>query len=146
MNAFNSDRKRMSILLQEKTTKEYILMCKGADSTMIDLCTMSSTERKSVEKWLLDLSCEGLRTLCISQRRLSQSEALAWLDTFKAASTSFQNRSEQLAEVGCAIEMNMELLGITAIEDRLQDEVPEVIADLARAGTTQHDQPSPPTA
>ena len=36
--------------------------------------------------------------------------------------------------MGCAIEVNMELLGITAIEDRLQDEVPEVIADLARAG------------
>jgi magnesium-transporting ATPase (P-type) len=28
----------------------------------------------------------------------------------------------------------MELLGITAIEDRLQDEVPEVLSDLAKAG------------
>ena len=101
VNAFNSDRKRMSILLQEKTTKEYVLMCKGADSTMINLCAMSSTERQSIEKSLLDLSCEGLRTLCISQRKLSESEALIWLESFKIASTSFQNRSEQLAEVGC---------------------------------------------
>ena len=101
---------------------------------MIDLCTLTSSERKSIEKSLLDLSCEGLRTLCISQRKLSEGEALAWLETFKTASTSFQNRSDQLAVVGCAIEVDMELLGITAIEDRLQDEVPEVIADLARAG------------
>lgn len=33
VNAFNSDRKRMSILLRDKSSNEYFLMCKGADST-----------------------------------------------------------------------------------------------------------------
>ena len=39
VNAFNSDRKRMSVLLRDKDSGEYYLMCKGADSTMLDLCT-----------------------------------------------------------------------------------------------------------
>jgi P-type E1-E2 ATPase len=56
------------------------------------------------------------------------------MNQYKAASTSLQNRAEKMAEAGNEIETGMILLGITAIEDRLQDQVPEVIADLARAG------------
>mmetsp|Transcript_15593 Transcript_15593/g.14932 ORF Transcript_15593/g.14932 Transcript_15593/m.14932 type:complete len:1139 (-) Transcript_15593:763-4179(-) len=134
VNAFNSDRKRMSILLKEKNTGEFFLMCKGADSTMLDLCKMDEVSRKSVDKSLLDLACFGLRTLCIAHKKLSPEAAKAWMNQYKAASTSLQNRAEKMAEAGNEIETGMTLLGITAIEDRLQDQVPEVIADLARAG------------
>lgn len=47
---------------------------------------------------------------------------------------SIQNRDVNLAKIAADLEIDMEILGITAIEDRLQDEVPEVIADLAKAG------------
>lgn len=134
VNAFNSDRKRMSILVKEKSTGQYYLMCKGADSTMLDLCPMEAASRRSVDKSLLDLACFGLRTLCIAHKLLTEEEALTWLTQYKAACTSLNNRSLKMAEAGSEVEVNMTLLGITAIEDRLQDEVPEVIADLARAG------------
>lgn len=39
-----------------------------------------------------------------------------------------------LAKVAADLEKNMTIVGLTAIEDRLQDEVPEVISDLAKAG------------
>ena len=48
--------------------------------------------------------------------------------------TDKTRRDEALAEAAEKIESGMTLVGLTAIEDRLQDEVPEVIADLARAG------------
>ena len=134
VNAFNSDRKRMSILLKDKSSNDYFLMCKGADSTTLDLCTMDEAARKSVDKSLLDLACFGLRTLCIAQRKLTEEEANTWLTQYKTACTSLNNRAARMAEAGSEVEVGMTLLGITAIEDRLQDQVPEVIADLARAG------------
>lgn len=134
VNAFNSDRKRMSILLKDKSSNDYFLMCKGADSTTLDLCLMDEAARRSVDKSLLDLACFGLRTLCVAQKKLTEEEANTWLTQYRAACTSLNNRAARMADAGSEVEVGMVLLGITAIEDRLQDEVPEVIADLARAG------------
>ena len=89
----------MSILVQNQGTGEYLLMCKGADSTMMDLCTMTPTDRKASDKSLLDLACLGLRTLCISQKKLTQKDAQTWLERYRAASTALQNRAEQMAQV-----------------------------------------------
>ena len=49
-------------------------------------------------------------------------------------SIALENREEQLSEVYEEIEVGMSLIGATAIEDKLQDGVPEAIANLARAG------------
>jgi phospholipid-transporting ATPase len=134
VNAFNSDRKRMSIILRDTRTNRYILMCKGADNIMLPLCSMSDEQRADCEKSLLDLACLGLRTLCVARRVLDNTFAENWLRQYNEASSALQNRAERLAKVAEDLEVQMELLGITAIEDRLQDEVPEVIADLAKAG------------
>lgn len=134
VNAFNSDRKRMSILIRDHETSQYYLMCKGADNIMLPLCAMSSSARSDAEKALLDLACLGLRTLCVARLPLTKQQAETWLKQYRDASNSLQDRAGRLASVAADIEQNMQLLGITAIEDRLQDEVPEVIADLAKAG------------
>ena len=134
VNQFNSDRKRMSILIKDSTTGQYVLMCKGADNIMIPLCRMPREKQGEVEKSLLDLACLGLRTLVIARKVLTEEEALAWAAKWKKASTALHGRASKLVAVAAEIEDNMELLGVTAIEDRLQDEVPEVIADFLRAG------------
>jgi phospholipid-translocating P-type ATPase (flippase) len=134
VNQFNSDRKRMSILIKDSTTGQYVLMCKGADNVMLPLCNMPREKKGEVEKSLLDLACLGLRTLVIARKVLSEQEAIAWAAKWKKASTALQDRAEKLVAVGGEIEQDMELLGVTAIEDRLQDEVPEAIADFLKAG------------
>ena len=134
VNQFNSDRKRMSILLKDTKTGEYVLMCKGADNVMLPRCDMSPEHLGEVEKSLLDLACLGLRTLVVARKVLSESEAISWASKWKKASTALQERAEKLVIVAEDIERGMELLGVTAIEDRLQDEVPEVIADFLKAG------------
>lgn len=136
VNAFNADRKRMSILVKNVETSEYLVLCKGADNIMLPLCDINaqSTLMRSIEKSLLDLSTLGLRTLCIAQKEISEADAKYWLSEFKQASAALVDRSDKLAKVAAKLEQDMEILGITAIEDRLQDEVPEVIADLAKAG------------
>ena len=133
VNAFNSDRKRMSVVVRDTATNEYYIMCKGADNIMLPLTNISATERKGIDKSLLDLACQGLRTLCIAEKKLSAGDAQKWLSSYRQAAASMQNRSEKLFALAAELEQNMDLLGITAIEDRLQDEVPEVIAELAKA-------------
>jgi len=49
-------------------------------------------------------------------------------------SCALENREDQLSEVYEEIEVGMSLIGATAIEDKLQDGVPEAIANLGRAG------------
>jgi phospholipid-transporting ATPase len=134
VNAFNSRRKRMSVLLKDPQTGLFVLMCKGADNMMLPLCQLSASARSEIDKALLDYSCLGLRTLCVSRRVLDPLVAEEWLQKYKAASSSLDDREKNLERVGGEIEVNMELLGVTAVEDKLQDEVPEVIADLAKAG------------
>mmetsp|Transcript_4746 Transcript_4746/g.4793 ORF Transcript_4746/g.4793 Transcript_4746/m.4793 type:complete len:1124 (-) Transcript_4746:25-3396(-) len=134
VNAFNSDRKRMSIIIKDQVTNQYVLMCKGADNIMLPRCAMPNEQRSECEKSLLDLACEGLRTLCVARKILDTNYAENWLRKYNEAASALQNRAERLGQVAEELETSMELLGITAIEDRLQDEVPEVIADLAKAG------------
>ena len=49
-------------------------------------------------------------------------------------STSLEDRDDKLGSVYEEIEQNLLLIGATAIEDKLQDGVPECIANLALAG------------
>ncbi len=133
VNAFNSERKRMSVILKNNKG-EYFMMCKGADNIMLPLCSMTADAKKVVEKQLLELANIGLRTLCIGQKQLDSHAAETWLEEYAKAAASMEGRAAAMDKCAASIEMGMELLGVTAIEDRLQDEVPEVIAQLAEAG------------
>lgn len=55
VNAFNSDRKRMSVLLRDCETDQHLVVCKGADNIMLPLCSLSSTEKRKVDAALLEV-------------------------------------------------------------------------------------------
>ena len=57
-----------------------------------------------------------------------------WHQRFHEASVSLKGRDEKIAKVAEEIERDLVLLGATAVEDRLQDGVPEAIALLSKAG------------
>lgn len=65
----------------------------------------------------------GLRTLVIAERNISSTEALEWLRTYRKSTVATVNREEQIAAAGAQLESGMQLVGVTAIEDKLQDEV-----------------------
>ena len=135
VNAFNADRKRMSVLMKS-STGEYFLICKGADNIMLPLTKLNQNEEKKrqVAERLHEMAVDGLRTLVIAQKKLTESQAMQWLSTFKDASSSLEDRESKLGDCAAELEQDMDFLGITAIEDMLQEEVPEVIADLATGG------------
>lgn len=77
---------------------------------------------------------EGLRTLVLGVKILTEADAEEWLSKYKKAATSLDNRDKKLTAVAVEIESNLHIVGATAIEDRLQDGVPETIANLGNAG------------
>jgi len=74
-----------------------------------------------------------LRTLVLGRRDVSRSEKDKFLKAWRAAETATEDRKGKLAEAAALIERDFEIVGATAIEDRLQDGVPETIHELAKA-------------
>ena len=132
---FNSSRKRMSSIVKMPDGK-IILFCKGADSVIYSRLKRGEQAelRRETAQHLEMFAVEGLRTLCIAERELSEKEYMNWRREHDLAATALENREERLEEVADKIEQNLTLLGGTAIEDRLQDGVPDTIALLSDAG------------
>ena len=80
-----------------------------------------------------DFATEGLRTLLYGFRYMDEGEYESWKKFYLDASTSLTNRQEMIEIAGAQVERDLELLGVTAIEDKLQIGVPEAIEKLRRA-------------
>lgn len=76
---------------------------------------------------------EGLRTLCLAKKDLDASVYERWRERYHEAATCLDNREDKVSAVYEEIEQNLILVGTTAIEDKLQDGVPQCIANLAAA-------------
>lgn len=84
-------------------------------------------------KLLDDFATEGLRTLLYAHKFITESEYQAWKKVFHAAETSLVDRQDRIEEAGDLIEQGLDLVGASAIEDKLQLGVPETIDKLRRA-------------
>ncbi|TDZ19402.1 putative phospholipid-transporting ATPase DNF3 [Colletotrichum orbiculare MAFF 240422] len=83
---------------------------------------------------LNDFASDGLRTLLYGFRYIADEEYVSWKRIYQDATTSLDNRQEKIEAAGELIEDKLDLAGATAIEDRLQDGVPDTIDKLRRAG------------
>ncbi|PKA49668.1 Phospholipid-transporting ATPase 2 [Apostasia shenzhenica] len=130
---FTSDRKRMSVIVKDCQNGKIILLCKGADEAILPHACAGQQMRTYIDA-VEQYAQLGLRTLCLGWRQLEDDDYNEWSHMFKEASSSVTDREWKLAEICQKIEHNLEILGVTAIEDRLQDGVPETIEILRRAG------------
>ncbi|CAI2165578.1 13647_t:CDS:2 [Funneliformis geosporum] len=158
---FSSKRKRMSIIYQLPDGR-ICLLCKGADNVILERLRhprnkptnkklfVESTNRDHVidlfpirnDKWLYsktirdiqEFSTEGLRTLLYGHRFINQDEYAVWSKLYQEASVSLVDRQQKLEEIAELIERDLEITGATAIEDKLQNGVPEAIDKLRKAG------------
>ncbi|KAL2334200.1 hypothetical protein Fmac_015413 [Flemingia macrophylla] len=132
---FNSSRKRMSVIVEDEERKIFLL-CKGADSIMFERLANNGREfeEKTMEH-VHEYANAGLRTLILAYRELDAEEYKDFDNKFsKAKNLVSANQELLIEEVSDEIEKNLILLGATAVEDKLQDGVPECIDKLAQAG------------
>ncbi|KAH8914962.1 phospholipid-translocating P-type ATPase [Atractiella rhizophila] len=151
---FTSARKRMSIVVRRLGVREdrsstvegdlnrmvegtgrLFLLTKGADNVIFErLAPGQDSVKADADSALEDFANEGLRTLCLAFKELNEDDYQDWNMRYNDATTLIEGRDEKMEELASEFESNLQFLGSTAIEDKLQDGVPETIADLRRAG------------
>uniref|UniRef100_A0A671T9H0 Phospholipid-transporting ATPase n=1 Tax=Sinocyclocheilus anshuiensis TaxID=1608454 RepID=A0A671T9H0_9TELE len=130
---FNNVRKRMSVIVRSPEGK-LTLYCKGADTIIYERLHPSSSKLMEVTtEHLNEYAGEGLRTLALAYKNLDEDEFEKWKERHHEASTTLEDREAKLDTIYEEIEKDLLLLGASAVEDKLQDGVPQTIEQLAKA-------------
>ncbi|KAK3275786.1 hypothetical protein CYMTET_16101, partial [Cymbomonas tetramitiformis] len=109
---FTSERRCMSVIVRDLQTGRLSLYTKGADDVVLARLVQGDPMVDGAVNCLQVYAESGLRTLCVAMRRLDEGLYKEW--------------SCKYAEARAA--------GVLAIEDRLQEAVPETVEMLQRAG------------
>ncbi|QQP56588.1 Phospholipid-transporting ATPase [Caligus rogercresseyi] len=124
----------MSVIVQCEETSKIFVLCKGAETSMAENISMNYSE---IAQALTDeFAEEGLRTLVLGYRTISESEYKTFHDKSEEARSAVIeiNRNKYMREAYSLIENNLLYAGITGIEDKLQEELPETLEAIRDAG------------
>lgn len=109
-------------------------MTKGADSIMLPRCQAREETIEILQDHLNKFAKEGLRTLVMGQKEISLGEFQNFKKEFDSIKISNdKNKEKKLVKLYDEMESNLDLLGASAIEDKLQKGVPETIFKLMEA-------------
>ena len=136
---FTSERQRSSIIVRDLSSNKIIIYLKGSDKKILgSLDDYSMNNLYEISNNHNDyFASKGLRTLCYSFKYLDENEYNSWVQQYeilkyKAIKDKTLNR--QLNTLIEKIEENSTLLGVSAVEDKLQDNVKQDIKDFIEAG------------
>ncbi|KAG6810347.1 hypothetical protein H0H92_012240 [Tricholoma furcatifolium] len=128
---FTSESKRMGIVVRDKQTGEITFLQKGADVVMAKIVQRNDW----LEEETANMAREGLRTLVMARKRLGPQLYKDFKARHHEASVRLEGRNEAMATVVAEfLEHDLELLGLTGVEDKLQDEVKSTLELLRNAG------------
>ncbi|KAK3297047.1 uncharacterized protein B0H64DRAFT_356846 [Chaetomium fimeti] len=138
---FTSEGKRMGIIVQfyEKLqpgvprlgSGEIWFYQKGADTVMGSIVAANDW----LDEETANMAREGLRTLVVGRKRLSTAEYQEFTAKYQEASLAITSRDAGMqAVVSRYLEHDLELLGVTGVEDKLQKDVKPSLELLRNAG------------
>ncbi|GAA5987421.1 hypothetical protein JCM5350_002754 [Sporobolomyces pararoseus] len=128
---FTSESKRMGIVIRDRQTQEITFFQKGADVVMARIVVYNDW----LEEECGNMAREGLRTLVMARKRLSEESWKGFEEAYREARVSLGDRNAASARVIAEyLEKDLELLGVTGVEDKLQDDVKMTIELLRNAG------------
>lgn len=126
---FNSDTKRMGIIL-ERDDDSFVFFEKGADTAMKKICKDNDWAEEETD----DMARDGLRTLLIGKKEMPRENFEMFNADYNEAKLSLHNRQQNMLESQKRLEKGLDLLGLTGVEDKLQDNVKETLESLRNAG------------
>ncbi|KAG5637700.1 hypothetical protein H0H81_003555 [Sphagnurus paluster] len=128
---FTSESKRMGIVVRDRQTGEITFLQKGADVVMARIVQRNDW----LEEETANMAREGLRTLVMARKRLGSQLYAEFKARYHEASVRLDGRNEAMAAVVAEfLEHDLELLGLTGVEDKLQDDVKSTLELLRNAG------------
>ncbi|KAG7189384.1 hypothetical protein KM043_017031 [Ampulex compressa] len=129
---FSSERKRMSVIVKD-AANDLWLYCKGADSAVFPLIIEGKVDEAMAH--VSDFSMRGLRTLVVGYKKMKQTEYEHLIRNVEHARQIIGiERAAYMERAYNLIESDLTLLGVTAVEDRLQEGVQETLECLRIAG------------
>lgn len=135
---YNSERKRMSIILKDLHTSKYYLLIKGADTVIKPRTSKSEKGLQFLDKAIEGMkvfALDGLRTLMIAYKELKKEDIDSFVNEYNlAVNASKFERAELISKLYDSFEDNVFILGSTAIEDALQDNVKDCLTSLLEVG------------
>ena len=130
---YSSERKRMAVIVRAPDNKIY-LFAKGADSVIGERVTQNKELIDITGEHLIQFARHGLRTLMVAYRELTEEEYNIYDNAYKLAMNRPEEKEKLLKEAYSLVENNYFLLGATAIEDKLQDNISDVLYNFIEAG------------
>jgi len=127
---FTSETKRMGIIVQDKETGEITFYLKGADVVMQSIVQYNDW----LEEECGNMAREGLRTLVVAKKVLTEDQYVDFDSRYHQAKMSIQERNSKMSAIIESLERDMELLCLTGVEDKLQDNVRPTLEMLRNAG------------
>ena len=136
---YSSERKSMSVIVQSiENPEEIYLFMKGADNVILNKSDKKNKNNQkilnNIKEALDNYSKEGLRILAVAYKKISLNELNLYQKEYLNACKSTYNKKEKLEILSKKIENDLILLGITGIQDELQDNVYETLRDFSEAG------------
>lgn len=129
---FDSTRKRMSVIVRDTSSDEISLYCKGAESSVISKCGEGNLEQclSDVRK----MGELGWRTLVMAYKRMSFDDYKKSIQMLDEAFNNILDREACIARACDRIESDLTMIGSTAVEDKLQDDVTLTLETVRKAG------------
>uniref|UniRef100_A0A674NFF0 Phospholipid-transporting ATPase n=1 Tax=Takifugu rubripes TaxID=31033 RepID=A0A674NFF0_TAKRU len=127
---FTSESKRMGIIVREESTGDITFYMKGADVAMATIVQYNDW----LEEECGNMAREGLRTLVVAKKSLSEEQYQDFENRYNQAKLSVHDRALKVAAVVESLEREMELLCLTGVEDQLQADVRPTLEQLRNAG------------
>ena len=136
INEFSFERRRMSVVVQPITDKSRpaMLLCKGADDVVIKKSKTDHLELSQLQSQLSEFSATGLRTLIIAKKVLSETQAFEYEKKYNLALNALTDKAKRLEDLAEEIENDLEIIGITGIQNKVKESVPNTITELQNAG------------
>ena len=136
---FTSERQCSSIVVEDLSTNQITFYIKGSDRKMFSILDNYSQHNiyPKTKLHLDKFAKQGLRTLCFGYKRIQRELYQKWEAKYKEIKhLSLKNEAYQndLDRIIKYLESNVILLGITALEDKLQEEVEKDIKKFIDGG------------
>ncbi|XP_021097804.1 probable phospholipid-transporting ATPase IIB isoform X6 [Heterocephalus glaber] len=115
---------------EDESTAEITFYMKGADVAMSTIVQYNDW----LEEECGNMAREGLRTLVVAKRALTEEQYQDFESRYSQAKLSIHDRTLKVAAVVESLEREMELLCLTGVEDQLQADVRPTLEMLRNAG------------
>jgi phospholipid-translocating ATPase len=132
MLEFDSDRKCMSVIVKCMKTNQLMVFCKGAESSIFEKTIYGNKQQCDAD--LTRFATFGWRTLALSYKRITPAQYDHYKQILLSAYNDIRNRQQRLLTTFQEIESGLTLIGVTGVEDRLQEDCANTLEELRKTG------------